>query len=104
MTARSAPAEIVPAVRQIADALAGNLEYRVADCGLDRRGAVVTHADQPVSGREEADVDLGRIFVDALQRERIEIVLDDVAVRDRRRLMHGVVVEPGDLAFDLLLH
>src|ERR1700694_1330907 len=100
----SAPAEIVPAVRQIAEALAGDLEYRVADRGLDRGGAVVAHADQPMPGREEANTDLGRVLVDARQRERVEIVLDDAPVRDRARLVHGVVVEPGDLAFDLLLH
>src|SRR5947207_6744393 len=96
----SAPAEIVPAVRQIAEALAGDLEYRIADRGLDRRGAVMAHADQPVSGRKETNVDLGRVLVDARERERVEVVLDDVPVRDRGRLVHRVVVEPGDLAFD----
>ena len=92
------------AVGQIPEALAGNLEYGVADRGLDRSGAVVAHAEQPVSGLEETDVDLGRVLVDARQLERIEIILDDVPVFDRVRLVHRVVVEPDDLAFELLLH
>jgi hypothetical protein len=37
----------------------------------------VAHAEQPVPGLEESDVDLRRVFVDARQSERIEIVLDD---------------------------
>src|SRR6266571_5096674 len=98
------PAQIVTAVGQIPEALTGNLEYCVADSGLDRSGAVVAHAEQPVPGLEEADVDLGRVLVDARQLERIEIILNDVPVFDRVRLVHRVVVEPGDLAFDLLLH
>src|SRR5437867_2444865 len=98
------PAQIVTAVGQIPEALACNLEYCVADRGLDRSGAVVAHAEQPVSGLEETDVDLGRVFVDARQLERIEIILNDAPVFDRVRLVHRVVVEPGDLTFDLLLH
>ena len=42
--------------------------------------AVVGHADDPVSGGEEPDVDLGRVFGDSGQWERVEVVLDDVAV------------------------
>ena len=38
------PAQIVLAIRQVAEAFAGNLENRVADSGLDRSGAVVAHA------------------------------------------------------------
>ena len=101
---RLGPAQIVTAVRQIPEALTGNLEYRVADRGLDRCGAVVAHAEQPVPGLEETDVDLGRVLVDARQRERTEIILNDAPVLDRVRLVHRVVVEPCDLAFDLLLH
>src|SRR4029434_3196850 len=84
----SAPAEIVPVVRQIADALAGNLEYRVANRRLDRGGAVVPQPDPPNTGGEEANVDLGRVLLDARQRERVEIVLDDAPVLDRARLVH----------------
>ena len=40
------PAQIVTAVGQIPEALTGNLEYGVADRGLDRSGAVVAHAEQ----------------------------------------------------------
>src|SRR5947207_3720255 len=98
------PAQIVTAVGQIPEALTCNLEYGVADRGLDRSGAVVAHAEQPVPGLEETDVDFGRVLVDARQLERIEIILNDVPVFDRVRLVHRVVVEPGDLTFDLFLH
>ena len=90
--------------RQLPHALAGDLEDRVGNRGLNRRRAVVSHADQPVPGREEADVDLGWVFVDPGQRERVEVVLDDAPVLDRAGLMHGIVVEPGDLPFNLLPH
>src|SRR5688572_16162401 len=100
----SRPAQVVCAVRQIAKPLAGDLKDRVADGRLHRRGAVVAHAQQPVRGRKEPDVDRWRILVDARQRERVEVVLDDAAVLDGAGLVHRIVVEPGDLAFDLLLH
>src|SRR5213083_442908 len=61
-------------------------------------------ADQPMPGREEANADLRRVLADARQRELVEVVLDDVSVGDRGRLVHGVVVEPDDLPFDLLFH
>src|SRR5712671_1762247 len=98
------PAQIAAAIGQIPEALSRNLEYCIADRGLDRSGAVVTHAEQPVPGLEETDVDLGRVLIDARQLERIEIILNDVPVFDRVRLVHRVVVEPGDLTFELLLH
>ena len=98
------PAQIVTAEGQIPEALTGDLEYGVADRRLDRSGAVMAHTEQPVPGLEETDVDLGRVLVDARQLERIEIILNDVPVFDRVRLVHRVVVEPGDLTFDLLLH
>src|SRR5688572_15979343 len=53
---------------------------------------------------EEADVDLRRVLVDARQQEPVEIVLDDAAVLDVALLIHRVVVEPGDLTFELFLH
>jgi hypothetical protein len=40
----------------------------------------VAHANQPVSRRVEADVDLGRIVWDPRERELVEVVLDDVPV------------------------
>src|SRR5262245_56831877 len=52
-------------------------------------------------GLEERDVDFRRILVDARQRESVEVVLRNAAVYDVALLMHRVVVEPGDLAFDL---
>src|SRR5262245_43740863 len=59
------PAEIVTAERQIAIAFAGDLEYGITNCGLDRSGAVVAHPEQPVSGLEETNVDLRRLFINA---------------------------------------
>src|SRR5215831_6018425 len=100
---RLSPAQIVTAERQIAESLSGYLKYGVADRGLDRGRAVVAHAEKPVSGFEESDVDLRRVFIDAGQFERVEIVLHDVPVFDRVRLVHRVVVEPDELAFELLL-
>jgi len=50
----------------------------------------VAHAEQPVPGREETNVDLGRVLVDARDGEHMETVLDDAPVRDRAGLMHGV--------------
>src|SRR2546426_2907124 len=64
----------------------------------------MAHAHQPMPGREEANADLRRVLADARQRELVEVVLDDVSVGDCGRLVHGVVVEPDDLPFDLLLH
>src|SRR5438034_7555366 len=61
----------------------------------------MAHAHQPMPGREEANADLRRVLADARQRELVEVVLDDVSVGDRGRLVHGVVVEPDDLPFDL---
>jgi len=52
------------AVRQVPESLSGDLEDGVADRRLNRRRPVVAHANQPVSRREEADVDLGRIVCD----------------------------------------
>src|SRR5437867_5713973 len=55
-------------------------------------------------GLEEGDVDFGRILIDARQRESVEVVLRDAAVYDVALLVHRIIVEPGDLAFDLLPH
>src|SRR5437867_13427915 len=98
----STPSEIVLAVRQIPEALARDLVDRVTDGRLNGRGAIMAHADQPMPGRKEPNVDLRRVLAHARQRELVEIVLDDVSVGDRGRLVHGVVVEPDDLPFDLL--
>src|SRR5215470_7255963 len=56
------PAQIVMAVRQIAEAFAGDLEDGVADGRLNRSGAVMAHTEQPVPGLEETHVDFGRFF------------------------------------------
>jgi hypothetical protein len=64
----------------------------------------VAHAKQPVLGFEESDIDFRWGFINARQLERIEIVLNNVPVFDRVRLVHCVVVEPDDLTFKLLLH
>src|SRR6187397_1139456 len=100
----STPAQVVLAERQVTNPLAGDLVDRIADRGLHRRRAVVPHADEPMRGREELDVDLERILVDARQRKLVEVVLDDSPRLDVACLVYGVVVEPGDLALDLLLH
>src|SRR5262245_16188374 len=78
----SAPRQVVLAKRQVAEALAGDLEHRVGDRGLHRRAAVVAHTDEPVRRREELNVDLKRILVDARHRKLVEVVLRDRAVLD----------------------
>src|ERR1051326_398317 len=98
------PAQILTTVRQIPEALTGNLEYCVADRGLDRSEAVMAHAEKPVSGLEETDVDLGRRLVDVRYPELIEVIFDDASILDRDCLVHRVVVEPDDLTFELFLH
>src|SRR6185503_19955471 len=97
------PSQVVLAKRQVAEALARDLEDGVRERGLHRRTAVVAHADEPVRRRKELNVDRERIFVDARHRELVEVVLGDRAVLDVAGLVHRVVVEPRDLAFDLLL-
>src|SRR5207249_10670125 len=82
----STPSEIVLAVRQIPEALPRDLVDRVTNGRLNGRGAIVAHADQPMPGREEANVDLRRLLADARQRQRVELVLDNVSVGDRGRL------------------
>src|SRR5215471_6309370 len=100
---RSSPPQIAAAVGKIAIAFTGNLENRIADCGLNRSGAVVAHAEEPVPGFEETNVDLRRGFIETRQLKGIEIILDDMPVLDRVRLVHRVVIEPIDLTFELLL-
>src|SRR5579883_348242 len=82
----------------------GNLEYRISDGGLNRSRTIVTHSQQPVSGLKETDIDLRRRLVEVRDAERIEIILDDMSVFDRVGLVHRIVVEPVDLALQLLLH
>ena len=89
--------------RQLAETLTRNLEDRVTDRRLHRRAAIVAHADEPMRGRKEAHVYLWRILRDARQMEPIEIVLDNASILDIAGLVHGIVVEPRDLALDLLL-
>ena len=55
-------------------------------------------------GLEEGDVDFGRVLLDARQQECVKVVLRNAAVFDVALLMHRVVPEPGDLAFDLFPH
>src|ERR1700744_2391828 len=98
----STPRQIVVAEGQIPITLPGDLENSVRNTGLNRRAAVVPHAVKPMPGLEERDVDVRRILVDAGQRERVEVVFRDAAFDDVTLLMHRVVVEPGNLALDLL--
>ena len=100
----SAPGQVVVAQGQVPITLPGDLENRIGDAGLNRRAAVVTHAVEPMPGLEEGDVDFRRVFVNARQQEGVEVVLRNAALRDGALLMHRVVIEPDDLAFDLFAH
>src|SRR5712671_941486 len=100
----STPGQIVVAQGQVTITLASDLKDRIGNAGLQRGAAIMAHATQPMPGLEEGDVDVRRIFLDARQRESVEVVLGDAPVYDVALLMHGVVVEPGDLAFELFAH
>src|SRR5213079_1119980 len=98
----STPGQVVVAERQVPITLPGNLEDGIGYAGLNRGAAVVPHAIEPMPGLEEGDVDFRRVLFDARQQEGVEVVLHNAALRDVALLIHGVVVEPGNLAFDLL--
>jgi ABC transporter substrate binding protein len=97
----STPGQVVVTEGQVAITLPGDLEDGIGNARLNRGAAVVTHATQPMPGLEEGDVDFWRILLDARQQECVKVVLRNAAFRDVALLMHRVVVEPGNLAFDL---
>src|SRR5262245_50334295 len=98
----STPGQVAVAEWQVPIALPGYLEDRIGNARLHLGAAVVTHATQPMPRLEESDVDLRWILVDARQREAVEVVLRNAAFGNIACLKHRVVVEPGNLALDLL--
>src|SRR5260370_19480588 len=97
----STPGPVVGADRGVTIPIPGDLEDGIGNAGLNRGAAIVTHAIQPMTGLEEGDVDFRRVLFDARKRECVKVVLRNAAFRDVALLMHRVVVEPGDLAFEL---
>src|SRR3954468_24486718 len=97
----STPGQIVVAERQVPITLSGDLEDGIGNARLNRGASVVTHAMEPMPGLEERNVDCRRVLIDAGQQECVKVVLRNAALCDVALLMHGVVVEPGNLAFDL---
>src|SRR6266581_8660470 len=95
-----APAQVVVLERDGAEPLTGDLEYRVENCWRDLRDSFLACARDPAVRLHERDVDLLRILVHARYREFVEVAFDGAAVLERGRLIHGVVVSPGDLSFD----
>src|SRR5215470_8003373 len=98
----STPGQVAVAEWEVPIALPGYLEDRIGNARLHRGATVVTHATQPMPRLEESDVDLRRILVDARQWEAVEVVLRNAAFGNIACLKHRVVVEPGNLALDLL--
>src|SRR4051812_34367486 len=101
LCAQSSPGQVVIAEGQVAIAFSSDLENSVADSRLQRGAAVMSQAIKPMPRFEEPDVDLRRVLVHAREQEAVEIALDDATILDVALLIHRVVVEPGDLTFEL---
>ena len=89
---------------QVAVTPSGDLKDGVSNSGLKRDAAIMPHAVEPMLRLEKGNVDLGRIVADTAQGKSIEIVFDDAALANVTFLIHHVVVEPRNLAFDLFSH
>src|SRR5438552_6663293 len=96
-----APAQVVVLERDGTEAFAGDFEDRVENRRRNLRDRLLAGAGDPAVGLHELNINLLRILVHAGDRKLIEAPLNRVSVFDRGGLIHGVVVSPGDLAFDL---
>src|SRR5438128_1940695 len=99
-----APAQVVVLERDGTEAFAGDFEDRVENRRRNLRDRLLAGAGDPAVGLHELNIDLLRILVYAGNWEFVEAPLNSMPVLDCGRLIHGVVITPGDLPFDLLLN
>src|SRR5438034_2140893 len=96
------PAQIVVLERDGTEAFAGDFEDRAENRRRNLRDRLLAGAGDPAVGLHELNIDLLRILVHAGNWEFVEALLNRMPVLDCGRLIHGVVITPGDLSFDLL--